>query len=165
MCLQQTSQKVRKKVFNRQRFICTEFTSYKLHILIEAILCDKSYQNEECYKPYNSSVSPLVPWSFRNQIFWPATVNPQDNFVLQDHGAQFSSPPNMPFPLQCPSRSSKHSPVWQKMHLISVFCTIVWVKTNDNNNFLILQPFLAIFPPTIWFSFTKRRFRRSFWGA
>ena len=31
---QQTGQKVRKRVFNWQRFICTEFTSYKIHILV-----------------------------------------------------------------------------------------------------------------------------------
>ena len=30
---QQTGQKVRKKVFNWQRFICIEVTSYKIHIL------------------------------------------------------------------------------------------------------------------------------------
>ena len=30
---QQTRQKVRKKVFNWQRFICAEITSYKIHIL------------------------------------------------------------------------------------------------------------------------------------
>ena len=29
----QTSQKVRKKVFNWPRFICTEVTSYKIHTL------------------------------------------------------------------------------------------------------------------------------------
>ena len=33
MCAQQTGQKVRKKVFNWQRFICTEVTSYKIHTL------------------------------------------------------------------------------------------------------------------------------------
>ena len=33
LCAQQTGQKVRKKVFNWQRFICTEFTSYKIHTL------------------------------------------------------------------------------------------------------------------------------------
>ena len=30
---QQTGQKVKKKVFNWQRFICTEVTSYKIHTL------------------------------------------------------------------------------------------------------------------------------------
>ena len=30
---QQSGQKVRKKVFNWQRFICTEVTSYKIHTL------------------------------------------------------------------------------------------------------------------------------------
>ena len=33
VCAQQTGQKVRKKVFNWQRFICTEVTSYKIHTL------------------------------------------------------------------------------------------------------------------------------------
>ena len=32
---QQTGQKVRKKVFNLQRFIFTKFTSYKIHNLSE----------------------------------------------------------------------------------------------------------------------------------
>ena len=31
---QQTGQKVRKKVVNWQRFICTEVTSYKIHTLV-----------------------------------------------------------------------------------------------------------------------------------
>ena len=37
VCAQQTGQKVRKKVFNWQRFICTEVTSYKIHILMKNI--------------------------------------------------------------------------------------------------------------------------------
>ena len=39
VCAQQTGQKVRKKVFNWQRFICTEFTSYKIHTyLVEFVV-------------------------------------------------------------------------------------------------------------------------------
>ena len=34
LCAQQTSQKVRKKISTGQRFICTEVTSYKIHILV-----------------------------------------------------------------------------------------------------------------------------------
>ena len=38
LCAKQTSQKVRKKVFNWQRYICTKVTSYKIHILEETQL-------------------------------------------------------------------------------------------------------------------------------
>ena len=33
MCAQQTSQNMRKKQFNCQKFICTKATSYKVHTL------------------------------------------------------------------------------------------------------------------------------------
>ena len=36
---------------------------------------------------------------------------------------------------------------------------------NSQNEISILQPFLAIFLATTFISFTKTRFRRSFWGA
>ena len=39
----ETSQKVRKKVFNWQRFICTKFTSYKIHILTNLALQKLAY--------------------------------------------------------------------------------------------------------------------------
>ena len=41
---------------------------------------------------------------------------------------------------------------------------IVWVKMNNNNKMAILELFLAIFPPTVHLSFTKPRFKRSFWA-
>ena len=42
-CAKQTGQKVRIKVFNWQRFICTEVTSYKIHTLGSTQVGSKGY--------------------------------------------------------------------------------------------------------------------------
>ena len=51
--------------------------------------------------------------------------------------------------------------VWFSLNHLS----IVWIKTNNNNKMAISRLFLAVFPPPVCLSFTKPRFRRSFWGA
>ena len=64
--------------------------------------------------------------------------------------------------------SSLHNEIWI-MHTLSIsniWLRVFFVETDDQNLRLIIgsfRPLLAIFLPTTWISFTKLKFRRSFW--